>query len=374
MEQGTRERQRLAIRAVSAVLLATLALVAFTSCTTTGQPITAAPHFTLAYRGTDGLLHVRWSSDGQTWNDPTSFPPAPALDRGPGLGGIPTGLSQLLVFNRGTILFRMSAIGASEYGSSPPEVLQTGVTVDSPLSVAFTGSGNWLITHRTGGNGVLRLWDGTSTPSAVITPPGALADLCPGDNLSGNLGPKALALNSRVLVAFCQRDSSGNESLQLLPGTIGANGTPSFAAQVPFTLTRPGFDPPLAKIFALAHDGTNFLLATVAPNSQQPGPLTVFGLLIFSSPDGQNWSPLTVTASNTGLNQSARSTPLGIAAIPPRNANPALIQVAQYAGSAQSPRLWEFNGTNWVDRSSAGAFSASPDVTTGFTFRVNGRP
>ena len=90
MGQGTGERQRIAMGAVSAVLLATLALVAFTSCTSTGQPITAAPHFTLAYRGTDGLLHVRWSPDGQTWNDPTSFPPAPALASGPGLGGIPT--------------------------------------------------------------------------------------------------------------------------------------------------------------------------------------------------------------------------------------------------------------------------------------------
>ena len=57
------------------------------------------------------------------------------------------------------------------------------------------------ITHATGGNGVLRLWDGTSTPPAVITPPGALANLCPGNTLSGELGPKALALKPAPIMS-----------------------------------------------------------------------------------------------------------------------------------------------------------------------------
>lgn len=336
---------------------------------------TATPSLTVAFRGMDGTLHVRWSSDGQTWLDPASFPSPVSLAQGPGLGGIPSGLSQLLVFNRGTNLYRLSSIGSAAYGTSPEEILQSGVTVDSPLSVAFTGSGHWLIGHRTGGDGVLRLWDGSSSLPVVVTPPGALNNLCSSDSLSGAIGPKVMQVNTKVLVAFCQRDSSGSESIQLLPGTLASNGVPTFTAQVPFTLTQPGFDAPFAKIYALAHDGTNFLLATIAPDSNQPRPLTTFGLMIFSSPDGQSWSFVGLTSTSTGINQSARSTPLGIAAIPPMGGNPALIQVAQYAGSALAPRVWEFNGASWTDRSNNNAFGAvAPDVSSGFAFRVNGMP
>lgn len=356
------------------LLAAALGLMVLSGCTTTGEPITAAPHFTVAFRGVDGRLHVRWSADGQSWQNPGTFPPAPQISQGPGLGGIPSGLSQLLVFNRGTTLFRLSAIGASEYGGSPEEVLQTGVTVDSPLSVAFMGSGNWLIAHRTGGSGVLRLWDGSNNPPNVVTPPGALGNQCTGTTPGGAVGPKLMQLGARILVAFCQADNAGNETLQLVPGTIDNNGQPTFSAQLPFALSRPGFDAPLGKFFALAHDGSNFLLATVAPTTTQSGPLQTFGLMIFRSVDGQNWTFVTLTAPTTGIGQSARASQLGMAAIPPRNGNPALIQVAQYAGSASAPRLWEFNGNNWTDRSNANAFGATAPDGGGFAFRVNGAP
>ncbi len=357
---------------VLTALIATAGALGIAGCNSTGQPITAAPHFTLAFRGTDGGVHVRWSADGQTWQNPGSFPGTPQLAQGPGLGGIPSGLSQLLVFNRGTNLFRLSAIGASEYGSSPEERIQGGVTVDSALSVAFTGSGNWLIAHNTGTSGVLRLWDGTSNPTNVVTPPGALGNQCTSGS-GGAIGPKLLQLNSRILVAFCQEDSSGNQSLQLLPGTLSTTGQPTFSAQLPFTATRSGFLAPHGKFFALAHDGTNFLLATIAQVTPSTGPLQTFGLMIHSSPDGQNWSFVTLTSPTSGILQSARTTHLGMAAIPPRSGNPALIQVAQYAGNNQSPRLWEFNGTAWTDRSGTNPFgAAAPDVSSAFSFRVNG--
>ncbi|HYM33915.1 MAG TPA: hypothetical protein VET48_00895, partial [Steroidobacteraceae bacterium] len=219
------------------------------------------------------------------------------------------------------------------------------------------------------------LWDGTATTTTVVTPPGAMSSLCLSDTLSGPIGPKVIQVNGKVLVAFCQRDNSGGESIQLLPGTLASNGTPTFTAQVPFTATRPGFDAPLAKIYALAHDGTNFLLATVAPESSQPGPLMTFGLMIFSSPDGQSWTFVTLTSKNTGINLSARSTPLAIAAMPPHGNTPTLIQVAQQAGSAVSPTLWEFNGATWTNRTNNNAFGATPlDGLVGFAFRVNGTP
>jgi hypothetical protein len=185
-------------------------------------------------------------------------------------------------------------------------LLQSGITTNSPVSVEFTGTGHWLRAHRTGDNGVSRLWDGTATPATVVTPAGTMGNLCPTDNLSGPIGPKVIQVGGKVLVAFCQRDNSGNESIQLLPGTLASDGTPTFTMQLPFVATRTGFDAPFAKIYALAHDGTNFLPATAAPESNQPpNQLMTFGLMIHSSPDGQNWNFVSLTSQNTALNLSA---------------------------------------------------------------------
>jgi hypothetical protein len=343
-------------------------------CTNNSLP-TATPSFTLAFRGTDGNLHVRWSTDGQTWRDPDSFPSPVAADHGPGFSGIPTGLAQTLVLHRGTTLFRMSSIGPAVWGSDPPALLQTGVTVNSPIAVEFTGSGSFLFAHRTGNSGVLRAWDGTATTTNVVTPAGTMTSLCAPDTLSGPIGPSVIQVAGKILVAFCQLDNSGNESIQLLPGTLASNGAATFATQVPFVSTRPGFDAPFPKIYALAHDGTNFLLATVAKESTQSAPLTTFGLMIHSSPDGQNWTFVTLTSKNSGINRSARNAPLGLAAMPAHGTTPTVIQAAQFAGAAASPTLWEFNGTSWIDRTSANPFGgASLDGLVGFAFRVNGTP
>lgn len=346
---------------------------AMAACTPSGNLANSPPAFSLVFKGTDGNLHARWSSDGMTWQDPNSFPTGTSTDSGPGQGGIPEGMSQLLVFRRGTRLLQLSALGPAEYGTTGPDEVERNVTVDSAPSVAFTGSGNWLIAHRTGNNGVLKLWDHNNPPT-VITPAGTMLGLCVPDTLSGPIGPKVMVLNNLVLAAFCQ-DSGGTETIQLLPGTISAQGIPTFNVQAAFTIQQPGFDPPHAKVFALGHDGSNFLLASVAPNSSQPGPLTTFGLMVYSSTNGQNWNLVSLTSNNSGLGQSARSSALGIAAIPPRNNNPAFIEVAQLAGSASAPRLWAFDGNAWSDLSNNNAFGATgPDTAHEFSFRVNGRP
>jgi hypothetical protein len=351
-----------------------LLLAATPGCTPSGNLANSPPAFSLAFKGKDDMnLHVRWSSDGMTWQDPHTFRAGTATDSGPGQGGIPEGLSQLMVFRRGTELFQLSAIGPSEYGTSGPEVVENNVSVDSAPSVAFTGNGNWLIAHRSNNDGVLKLWNHTSPP-AVITPAGTMLGLCNSDNVSGPIGPKVMVLNNLVLAAFCL-DSGGTETINLLPGTINAQGTPSFGSQVQFTNQEPGFDAPHAKVFALGHDGTNFLLASVAPNSVQSGQLTTFGLMIYRSTNGQNWNLVTLTSTSSGLNLSALSSPLGVAAIPPRNNNPAFIEVAQLAGNASPPRLWAFDGNAWSDLTNNNAFGASAvDTTQEFSFRVNGRP
>jgi hypothetical protein len=371
MHQFVQKRCHKLLRALKLFVL-TLPLAA-SNCPQ-GQSLNTTPAFVLAFRGTDGMLHVRWSSDGMTWVNPDTFPPSPSLDTGPGLGGIPGGLSQMLVFKHATSLLWLSGLGPAEYGGSPPELLETGATVDSGVSVAFTGSGHWLIAHRSGNNGVLKLWDGANPP-VIVTPPGAMLGLCQPDGFSGPIGPQLMVLNNLALVGFCQRDASGTESIQLLPGTINPQGIPSFSAQVAFPTQTAGFQAPDPKVFALAHDGTNFLLANVAPDLSQPGPLTTFGLIIKGSADGQNWNFVSQTSTASGLHLSARSTPLGMAAMPPRNGHPAFIEVAQHASSTQSPRLWAFDGANWSDLSNANAFGGTAaDPGQSFAFRVNGQP
>jgi hypothetical protein len=343
-------------------------------CTNNQLP-SATPAFTLAFKGTDGNLHVRWSADGQTWRDPDSFPSPVAADHGPGFSGTPNGLAQTLVLHRGTTLLRMNSLGPAVWGSDPPVLLQTGITVDTPIAVEFLGSGNFLLAHRTNGSGVLRTWDGSATTTNVVTPAGAMTSLCAADNLSGPVGPAVIQVAGKVLVAFCQVDNSGNESIQLLPGTVSNTGVPTFATHVPFTSTRTGFDAPFPKVYALAHDGTNYLIATVAKESTQSGPLTTFGLMIHSSPDGQNWSFVSLTSKSTGLNLSARNTPMGMAAMPAHGTTPLVIQVAQFAGTTPSPNLWELSGTTWTNRTSTNPFGGTAlDGLAGFAFRVNGTP
>lgn len=351
---------------ISLLLCAAAALWA---CQTT-QPLVAVPQYSLMFRGTDGLVHARWSADGLSWQDPTSFPPGFSISNGPGQSGIPTGLSQLAVVKRGSRLFRMAAIGASEYGSSPPETLEDNVSVDSAVSVAFIGSGNWLLAHRSGGDGVLKRFDG-SNPPAVVTPPGLLTDLCTPDSLSGPIGPRLMILGSRLLIGFCRRDAAGNESIRLVSAPLDPSGTPNFASatETGFQAQEVGFQVPRAKTFALAHDGSSFLLATVAPEAQQPGPLTSFGLMVYASSDGVSWSLRTLTSRGQGLQLSARPSTLGIAAHPAGR-----IVVAQAAGQ-QPPQVWTFDGSAWSNITGNSPFGAAQlDPTHEFSLRLNSQP
>jgi hypothetical protein len=365
----TQRRAALRALALSAALLGAIGL---TACQT---PLpNAAPHFSLIYRGADGNLHVRWSADGNTWQNPASFPAPQSSANGPGQGGTPNGLSQMAVFRRGTTLLRLSAIGASEYGSSPPDVLESNVSVNSAVSVAFLGSGNWLLAHRSGSDAVLKRWTGSGAPT-VITPTPGIANLCVPDNLSGPIGPKAMVLNDRFIVGFCQTDTQGSDTLKFLTGTISPSGQPAFGPVVTFQQQESGLQPARAKTFALGHDGSSFILAIVAADQNPPGPLATFGLLIYASADGSTWQLRTRTGVNTPpIRQSARATPLGVAVMPPRGGSPALTLVAQYAGSALAPRLWAFDGASWSDRSSAGAFGPAPDTGNEFSLRLNSRP
>lgn len=362
--------RQVARQMVGSLIIVITVLVSLTACTPNGLP-NAQPSFSLLYRGTDGELHARWSADGTTWNDPNSFPSSLSSSSGPGQSGIPQGLTQEAFYRIGPELRRLSSIGSSEYDSTGSTLIESGFSSNSAISAAFLGSGKWLLAHRSGNDAVIRQWDGSGTTRPVTPVPG-IANLCQPDNFSGPVGPKVVTLNNLLLVGFCQVDAQGVESLKLITGSIDSSGNPVFSSVSQFPRVETGFQRP-TKAFSLAQDGSMFLLAAVANETNPPGQLVTSGLFIYESNDGVSWTLRTGTSRTSGLMLTARETPLGIAALPANGNTPPLILVAQYAGTTQSPTLWSFDGSRWDNRSQAGAFGAPPDLSVEFSFRGNGR-
>jgi hypothetical protein len=238
-------------------------------------------------------IHVRFSNDrGQTWSlgDPQT------ATAGDGVGAATSednvGLMRVIVHDGNISRFHFrfglgpAVWDATDQRPTPPPS-QRGVP-----QITYGGSPGWLVTNLGGGSGfvpsVLRYSSSTRTftdvsPSAAQLSLGALNVLA---------APAITSRGGRVVVAYLRHNGIGNTAtladLQTLSGTVGPGLTVTWSNATTFTLSEPGFGPPISRP-ALGHDNRQFLLGVVRPATTSGGAPRLF---IYGSPDGQSWTPV----------------------------------------------------------------------------------
>ncbi len=251
--------------------------------------------FMLAYidRSPDaGHIRVRYSEDGLSW---TLGDPHTALaDRGVGAAASEdaTGLQRILVHNGNVARFHFRmGIGPQIWDSSDQQVEPPPRPRGNPQVAYGSGPGwsGWLVTELGGQSGyvpIIYRYDATYR---------SLTDVSPGPE-SLSLGalyvleaPSIVSRRGELVLAYLRHDGWGDNAsvvdLQVLRGSVGAQGTvvwnPAFALSVP----QPGYGPPVSWP-ALAYDNKEFLMG-VLRRADADGVLHLF---IYGSLDGASWS------------------------------------------------------------------------------------
>ncbi|CAB1062028.1 hypothetical protein D1BOALGB6SA_6804 [Olavius sp. associated proteobacterium Delta 1] len=321
--------------------------------------ITITEKFFLAYaESSTAKIRARWSNDGITWQDgnfPNLITSSPGGNKRPGIGAATndTGSIYLTVFNKsnGQMGFPYG-LGPATWDTTHNEAY-AGY---SAPAVAYVGNNHWMVVTQTAGSMSVGIYNDNAT-LVSWSPLGGWA--AGADARVRDVEGRATVTvkDGKVLIAWRWYPGSGDVFLLL---TSTADIPPasydtwaeiqSYWGNEDIWTDIHEIPLPFSTEFAggiesapdAAHDQNNFYLAFIREESSVGGGLHSWRPVVYSSPDGINWSfhssfVLDVVI-NSFINIAAKSDGTMIAA------------AINKAASSTSARISasRFNGSNWL--------------------------